>query len=41
MLAAAILAIQNSGRFGFDNEGITPILDTDSFLPHAQSMYID
>lgn len=41
MLAAAILAIQNSGRFGFDNEGITPIMDTDSFVPHAQSMYLD
>jgi hypothetical protein len=41
MLAAALLAIQSSGRFGIDAAGIIPILDTDSFLPHAQSMYID
>ena len=41
MLAAALLAIQNSGRFGFEVPGNIPIMDTDSFLPHAQSMYID
>jgi C-terminal processing protease CtpA/Prc len=41
MLAAALNAIQNSGRFEADNNGVYPILDTNSFIPHIQDMYID
>jgi hypothetical protein len=41
MLAAALTAIQNSGRFEADNNGVYPILDTNSFIPHIQDMYID
>jgi len=41
MLATALLAIQNSGRFGLNVQGIIPIMDTDTFVPHAQSMYLD
>lgn len=41
MLAAAIIAIQNSGRFEADTAGVSPILDTNSFIPHIQDMYID
>tara|TARA_B100000497_G_C7657114_1_gene395581 strand:- start:233 stop:1642 length:1410 start_codon:yes stop_codon:yes gene_type:complete len=41
MLAAAIIAIQNSGRFEADTARVSPILDTNSFIPHIQDMYID
>ena len=41
MLAAALLAIESSGRFGINEHGIIPIMDSDTFVPHAQSMYID
>ena len=41
MLAAALLAIESSGRFGLNVQGIIPIMDTDTFVPHAQSMYLD
>jgi hypothetical protein len=41
MLAAALLAIESSGRFGINEHGIIPIMDSDTFVPHAQSMYLD
>ena len=41
MLAMALLAIESSGRFGLNVQGIIPIMDTDTFVPHAQSMYLD
>ena len=40
LLAAALAAIQ-SGRFAIDVYGITPILDSNSFKPHSQEMYLD
>jgi len=40
LLAAALAAIQ-TGRFAIDVPGITPILDSNSFKPHSQEMYID
>jgi len=40
LLAAALAAIQ-AGRFAIDVPGITPILDSNSFKPHSQEMYID
>jgi C-terminal processing protease CtpA/Prc len=41
MLAAALLAIQNSGRFQTVTQGVSPVLDTNSFIPYIQDMYID
>ena len=41
MLAAALLAIQNSGRFETNAPGVSPILDSNSFIPHIQDMYLD
>jgi len=40
MLAAALAAIQN-GRFATDVQGISPIMDSNSFIPHSKEMYID
>ena len=40
LLAAALAAIQ-AGRFAIDIPGITPILDSNSFKPHSQEMYLD
>lgn len=40
LLAAALASIQ-TGRFGILPKGISPILDSNSFKPHAQEMYID
>ena len=40
LLAAALAAIQ-AGRFAIDVPGITPILDSNSFKPHSQEMYLD
>jgi len=40
LLAAALAAIQ-AGRFAIDVNGITPILDSNSFKPHSQEMYLD
>ena len=40
LLAAALAAIQ-TGRFAIDVNGITPILDSNSFKPHSQEMYLD
>jgi C-terminal processing protease CtpA/Prc len=40
LLAAALAAIQ-SGRFAIDTQGITPIMDSNTFKPHSKTMYID
>jgi len=40
LFAAALAAIQ-AGRFAIDVNGITPILDSNSFKPHSQEMYLD
>ena len=40
LLAAALASIQ-AGRFAIDLHGITPILDSNSFKPHSQEMYLD
>jgi len=40
LLAAALTAIQ-AGRFAIDVQGISPILDSNSFKPHSQEMYLD
>ena len=40
LLAAALAAIQG-GRFMFDFPGKLPILNSDSFVPHTQIMYLD
>ena len=40
LLAAALAAIQ-AGRFAIDMHGISPILDSNSFKPHSQEMYLD
>ena len=40
LLAAALAAIQ-TGRFAIGVPGITPILDSNSFKPHSQEMYLD
>ena len=40
-LLAAALASVGTGRFGIDFHGISPILDSNSFKPHSQEMYID
>ena len=40
LLAAALAAIQ-AGRIAIDTQGIRPILDSNSFKPHSQEMYID
>ena len=40
LLAAALAAVQ-AGRFAIDVPGITPILDSNSFKPHSQEMYLD
>tara|TARA_B110000037_G_scaffold19231_1_gene20245 strand:- start:13999 stop:15405 length:1407 start_codon:yes stop_codon:yes gene_type:complete len=40
LLAAALAAIQ-SGRFASDVQGITPIMDSNSFKPHSKDMYLD
>ena len=40
LLAAALAAIQG-GRFMFDVPGKLPILNSDSFVPHTQIMYLD
>ena len=40
LLAAALAAIQ-AGRFAIDVHGISPILDSNSFKPHSQEMYLD
>ncbi|MDA9056367.1 S41 family peptidase [Flavobacteriaceae bacterium] len=40
LLAAALAAIQ-TGRFAIDVHGISPILDSNSFKPHSQEMYLD
>jgi C-terminal processing protease CtpA/Prc len=41
MLAAALLAIQNSGRFETNAKSVSPILDSNTFIPHIQDMYLD
>ena len=40
LLAAALAAIQ-SGRFAVDVQGISPIMDSNTFKPHSKEMYID
>jgi carboxyl-terminal processing protease len=40
-LLAAALAATQTGRLAFDIYGSTPILDSNSFEPHSQEMYID
>ena len=40
LLAAALASIQ-TGRIAIDTQGIRPILDSNSFKPHSQEMYID
>lgn len=40
LLAAALASIE-AGRFAIDVQGISPILDSNSFEPHSQEMYID
>ena len=40
LLAAALASIQ-TGRIAIDTLGIRPILDSNSFKPHSQEMYID
>ncbi|MDA9970500.1 S41 family peptidase [Flavobacteriaceae bacterium] len=40
LLASALAAIQ-TGRFAVDVHGISPILDSNSFKPHSQEMYLD
>ncbi|MDB4289780.1 S41 family peptidase [Flavobacteriaceae bacterium] len=40
LLASALAAIQ-TGRFAIDVHGISPILDSNSFKPHSQEMYLD
>ncbi|MDG1794587.1 MAG: S41 family peptidase [Flavobacteriaceae bacterium] len=40
LLAAALAAIQ-SGRFAIDTQGITPIMDSNTFKLHSKTMYID
>ncbi|MDG2498080.1 MAG: S41 family peptidase [Flavobacteriaceae bacterium] len=40
-LLAAALASVGTGRFGVNFYGISPILDSNSFKPHSQEMYLD
>jgi len=40
LLAAALASIQ-TGRIAIDTQGIRPILDSNSFKPHSQEMYLD
>jgi carboxyl-terminal processing protease len=40
-LLAAALAATQTGRLAFDIYGSIPILDSNSFEPHSQEMYID
>ena len=40
-LLAAALAATQTGRLVFNTYGITPILDSNSFKPHSQEMYLD
>ena len=40
LLAAALASIQTV-RIAIDTQGIRPILDSNSFKPHSQEMYID
>jgi len=40
-LLAAALAAYQTGRFTIDVQGISPVIDSNSFIPHSQEMYID
>jgi hypothetical protein len=40
LLAAALAAIE-TGRLAIDTQGVSPVLDSNSFKPHSQEMYID
>lgn len=40
LLAAALASIQ-TGKIAIDTQGIRPILDSNSFKPHSQEMYLD